>query len=394
MQVTFLRSVTYPDGSKRLYLKNGSVSRNKELSNYRRELTRRINIEQNLFKRKKLIDEFNILNTLITNPKIERKKHLIDLKLNETNLDNRRRAAQRLKNELFQICECNDFKYFVTLTFNDDKINSYDDLATRKAFSNFCYYLRVKFPKLYYVCVPEYQNRGVLHFHLLIGGVSMQELGAAPAINPHNGEFIYKRGKQIFNITAWKKGFSSMSIIENLEASRHYITKYITKQHADQRLFGKKRYYVSRNIIRPVVERATILRDNVNLWDIDLSRYDINYFSLQKQYGVFETKKRAIKRGELYGFFCNLQYSSRRFPFDFKKLKISLWSSGISTTIRKSQLVRLAIPKKTKCYRNAFNDFTEQFAFLDREYERQRKERIQREYDEIFDDSCFPRWFF
>lgn len=351
MEVVFKKTKQFPNGDVRVYYKNGYKSDTligDLKANFLRVVKRKLNRIEREFKKKDLVDRFNGLNRLDIHKHTARALRHIDLQLSEVDLDNRRRAVQRSRQELYDICCCNHFDFFVTLTFDDGKINSYDDVATRKAFSNFIFYLRQKFPQLYYVCVPEYQERGALHFHLLIGGVTMEELGCVPAINQkkgskHYGECLFVHGKQIFNVTAWKKGHSTLSVIGNLEASRYYICKYMTKQVTDERFFNKRRYYVSQNIVKPVVTKEILPVSSKDAWNVNLATYQISYLSPFKQYGIFD--KIPVKGYHVYGFTEDYK--------DAKPLSACIGvKRGMQETLRKSLLVSLGVIKND-CVQNS-----------------------------------------
>ena len=140
---------------------------------------------------------------------------------------------------------------------------------------------------MYYVTSPEYHQKGGLHFHLLIGGITFDDLKCVPATTS-KGKFIFKNGKQIFNVTAWKWGHSTLSKIENSEASKHYICKYITKQNLDDRFFGKRRYYASQNINRPIVTKWVETPEDCFKY-INTDVYLIAYCDTLKKYAVLTT---------------------------------------------------------------------------------------------------------
>lgn len=234
----------------------------------------------------------------------QRAKQRIEYELNVRDIKNVYRSANRARQTLYDICRCNEFRYFVTWTFDSEKVERLNDVIVKRKFTQFQNYLRKMFPHMYYVAVPEYHKNGGLHFHLLVGGVTMADLKAVPAryvkdVKHHKkGDLVFKRGKQIFNVTRWKLGYSTLSVIENVEATKHYICKYITKQHCDDRFFGKKRYYVSNNIRRPVVDKWTEAIEHC-LDGIDLNVYLVSYADIKKKFAVFTHDGNGIVNTEL-----------------------------------------------------------------------------------------------
>lgn len=347
MQVTYSTLKTYPNGVQELRLKNGVKSDNLQESIQKSLLTKKLNKERRKREYQNIIDEYNSINSLITDSKIERKKRILEGKLHSRNLDNVRRSVYRARQEVEDIAKCNDFKWFITLTFDKSKINRKNDEATRCAWSRFAFYLHKNFPYLYYLCVPEYHDKGGLHFHLLVGGVTAAELGLQHAVYSKGekaGQLMYvTKGKNIgvpiYNVGAWSLGWSTATEIQNVDAAKHYVAKYITKQACDDRFFNKKRYYVSRNIVRPIVEKDCVDRRQVCRWDIDVFKWRIQYISTQKQFGVFKYTPVLPKQAHCFGF--SADYAAAK-P---KNARIgSVRERYMQETMRKSLLRELCDP--------------------------------------------------
>ena len=288
MQVAYITRKVFVDGSEEVRIKHNPLITDQTVKNAIR--TKRLNKIERKERELRLYDQINKLTFLDTD--YTRKLRILNNELTLSNIENISRSAHRSRQNLYDICRCNDFQYFVTWTFDQQKIDRLNDEKVKRKFTQFQNYLRKKFPDMYYVAVPEYHKKGGLHFHLLIGGVTMEELKAVPAISKR-GRFIFKNGKQIFNVTRWRLGYSTLSIIGNDEATKHYICKYITKQHYDDRFFSKRRYYVSNNIRRPEVEKYCT--DTENSFDgIDLNVYTVAYANMQKKYAVLTTDGNGV----------------------------------------------------------------------------------------------------
>lgn len=294
MQVTFLKQKTYTDGSQTLILKNGVVSADPLKAQYKREQTRKLNRLKRQARHKKLIEEYNNINTLLAGNRTQRRLHAIECLLSLRNLADIKRSANRARQELQDICACNHFYYFLTLTFDKDKVNRLNDRETRAAYTAWAKEMHRRFPKMYFVTVPEYHKKGGLHFHLLVGGINFDDFKPEFYKNTTKGKH---KGQPIYNVTAWENGYSTVTLIQEQNATKNYICKYITKQNFDERFFAKKRYYVSRNIQRPLTEKATIRQSFCNLWNIDFDNWDISYFSRKKQYGIFKHVQPPQKEG-------------------------------------------------------------------------------------------------
>lgn len=299
MQVAYITRKVFADGSDEIRIKHNpeititsivNAIKSKAINKIKREAHR-----ENLKRKLTKISLFD--------PKYLRKRRILEHELQLRNVQNILRSAHRSRNALYDICRCNDFQYFVTWTFDKEKIDRLDDNKVKRKFTQFQNYLRKKFPQMYYVAVPEYHKDGGLHFHLLIGGVTMEELKAVPARyekrrgRHKKGDLIFKHGHQIFNVERWKFGYSTLSVIANGEASKHYICKYISKQHYDDRFFGKRRYYVSNNIKRPIVEKR-VTPTKKCLDGIDLNVYLVSYADTSKKFAVLTSDGNGIVNAE------------------------------------------------------------------------------------------------
>ncbi len=201
-------------------------------------------------------------------------------------LENAIRSMNRAKNNLMDILKSNDFNFFVTLTFDKNKIDRLNDKETRKAFAKFIKDLRRKFNNMIYVAVPEYHEKGGLHFHLLVGNVSFEDLRLEDSEKRVKSGRC--KGQIIYNVNAWQNGFSTATKILDNNAIKYYLSKYLTKGKVDPRFFGKKRFYVSQNIERPQVEKFSLpCTDICDIFDSLVKEdYNIDYEDLQKEYCI------------------------------------------------------------------------------------------------------------
>ena len=208
-------------------------------------------------------------------------------------LENAVRSMNRSKDNLMDILKCNEFNFFVTLTFNNNNFDRLNDDITRKKFTQWLNNITRDLPNLIYVAVPEYHKKGGLHFHLLVGNVSEEDLKLEDS-----GQKVKSgrcKGQIIYNVKRWdKKGFSTATKILDNNAVIYYLSKYLTKGKADPRFFNKKRFYTSRNIKRPQVSKMQVpLSNNFNIYDsISKEDYNIDYEDKQKEYCVLS---RSIK---------------------------------------------------------------------------------------------------
>lgn len=152
------------------------------------------------------------------------------------------------------------WEYFVTLTFDPKEVNSfnYDDVSS--AIVKWLDNMKHQNPKMAYVMTPELHKSGRVHWHGVFRDVPKWVLIPARC---KSGSFIYKNGMQIFNLANYKYGFTTVSKIKNQEAVSVYVSKYITKDLIEKKF--KKRYWMSRNLERPVVEYAMVTEDELKI---------------------------------------------------------------------------------------------------------------------------------
>lgn len=191
-------------------------------------------------------DEFNLL---LDNKK--REKHKSCLKTIEY------KNILRSRFELHRLVKTNikDFITFITLTFRD---NIFDISFANKKFKTWITRIRELKKDFKYVCVPEFQKRGAVHYHLLTN-LSIKE--DTNIISLQKGE------KNMYDVRHWNYGFASVFDLKGFNVVG-YISKYMTKD-IDNRLYGHRRYLYSSNLAKPIVEYLNL---------IDNERH-INYFN-------------------------------------------------------------------------------------------------------------------
>lgn len=161
-------------------------------------------------------------------------------------------SLNRTKQELYKISRQCKWEYFITLTFDPQKIDRTDYVeCTKKA----CKWIKNQSNRyacdLKYVLVPElHSDKKSWHVHGLIsdiGRISFVDSGKKSG------------GKTVYNLSGWKYGFSTAIAIgrndEEIFKVSNYITKYITKELCGFTK-GKRRYFASRNIPKPIETTA------------------------------------------------------------------------------------------------------------------------------------------
>lgn len=162
------------------------------------------------------------------------------------------RSKQKIIDLVYHNGLIKPWKYFLTLTFDPDKVNSNNYEAVSEALKKWTNNMKHQNPDMEYVIVPEPHKSGRIHFHGLFRGVTNWKL--TEARNPKTNRKIIKNGVQVFNLDNYKYGYSTVSVVKDLTAVSVYISKYMTKELLN--LSYKKRYWASKTLELPVTEYA------------------------------------------------------------------------------------------------------------------------------------------
>lgn len=198
--------------------------------------------------------------------------------LSKTNYDNKLRTIEekniiRTKLQFQRLIKTNEdcFKTFITLTFEE---NLKDVKKANKNFRIWRTKVKSKYKEFSYVCVPEFQKRGAVHYHLL---TNLDIKKNSDLIVPQNDK------KSQYDVKYWKYGYSSVFSVKDINVVG-YMTKYMTKE-IDSRLFGKRRYFYSQSLKTPCIVYLNEFdqQDNNQLSFVEL-------FSELKYYHVYSDK--------------------------------------------------------------------------------------------------------
>lgn len=185
-------------------------------------------------------------------------------------------SLRRTKILMNMLLEMNDFDWFGTLTFDKDKINRYDDKEVFNAYKKYIDNIKHQFPSLKYLCVPERHEDNCIHFHLLIGGITVNQLGLVNSGKVCCSWAYYKNkisskeyfektkseheltdtdGLAVYNITTFPYGYTTVTRIVSRERCNSYVKKYIEKALGSTEIFRKRFYYSSNLNVPTIVER-------------------------------------------------------------------------------------------------------------------------------------------
>lgn len=172
-------------------------------------------------------------------------------------------SMKRTKKSVYDYARCNDWDLFVTFTFSSKKVDRYDYDDCVKKLSKWFNHLKRSSPALSYLVVPERHKDGAWHFHGLFSGILDDYM-------IWSGKYVIKRFKtasgrarfvrtneKIYQIGKYKLGWMTATRVKDKERVTSYITKYITKEMLAG-LYGRKRYWCSRNLLKPEEEVFTL----------------------------------------------------------------------------------------------------------------------------------------
>lgn len=151
------------------------------------------------------------------------------------------RAKRRARVAVRDLGLCNDFRFFVTLTLDQERIDRYD---AREVIRHLNHWLdnNVRRKGLKYVLVPEHHKDGAIHFHGFFND-------ALEAVDSGHKD---KQGHTVYNLPGWGWGFSTaIQLYGERAAAVNYACKYISKA---QEKIGGRWYYSGGDLKRPDVE--------------------------------------------------------------------------------------------------------------------------------------------
>lgn len=208
-------------------------------------------------------------------------------------------STTRSKNKIYSIARSNTWDYFITLTFNKDKVNRYDYESCCNKLKNWLDRYRRECLDLHYLIVPEQHKDGAWHFHGLISGGDYSSFVDSGKKDKKN---------VIYNIDNYKLGFTTATRIRDTLKASSYICKYITKDCYKNIPTGKKRYWYSKNIqilefsIMATVEQIETYKKNPDLTYVSKVKNEWN----EIHYLEFNYEERKKVHEQAYNYAVSL----------------------------------------------------------------------------------------
>ncbi len=174
-------------------------------------------------------------------------------------------SKRRSKNKLWDYSRSNEWEWFITITFDPEKVNSFDyNLCTRRL-SQWLSNMHHRYcPDMHYIFVPELHKSGRYHFHGLLSnceGLQFVDSGHVTKETERS-----PGNEPIYNVGKYKYGFTTATKVKDSSRVSKYIAKYITKE-LSALTKGKRRYWHSKNCRSPEVEYYYNKYDSENIPD-------------------------------------------------------------------------------------------------------------------------------
>ena len=167
-------------------------------------------------------------------------------------------SFRRTKQAVYSHARANNWEWFVTYTFDPEKIDSSNYDEVYKSISKHLKNIRLRHcSDMKYIVVPELHSDGKkYHFHALmsnIDGLSFKDSKKR------------SKGKIIYNINNYKLGFTTAIKIGDGESAKtaNYISKYITKG-LTYFTKNRQRYLISQNLKKPIVTNHFLSDEEFN----------------------------------------------------------------------------------------------------------------------------------
>lgn len=176
----------------------------------------------------------------------------------------KQRTNIRARNQIRRLINMNfnNNSLFLTLTFAE---NVQDIPYANKEFKKFIQRIKYKQSDFAYVAVMEFQKRGAIHYHMVCNWKAEW----------NNIQELHDRENEIARI--WSHGFCDIQEIKHLDNVGAYLIKYMTKENVDDRLNGKKRYFHSKNLDKPMEltgnEAVKIIEEYLNKIPVFTNEY-------------------------------------------------------------------------------------------------------------------------
>lgn len=164
----------------------------------------------------------------------------------------RKDSLNRTRDTLIMYASENEslWRSFVTLTY---AVNETDIDKAYKDFQIWVRQIKRIFPEFVYICVPEFQKRGAIHFHLICNAECGKEWVTRPPKITFNTEKKRAYTLYWYDLQYWNHGYSIAEDLKAFDSEFNvalYLVKYLFKD-ADTRLWGRNKILKSNSLRKP-----------------------------------------------------------------------------------------------------------------------------------------------
>lgn len=200
------------------------------------------------------------------------------------------RAVRRARARVRDLAMCTKFRYFVTLTLDEKKVDRYDIEGLTPKLMNWLDN-RVRRKGLAYVLVPELHKDGAVHFHGFFND-ALPAVDSGTVIPPWGGRprrpesaaegrrWLADGGHTVYNLPDWDYGFTTaIELYGEYSKAISYVCKYIGKDLEHGKIGG--RWYYSGGCLARPETWVSDMWDYHTAWDALMGAPGVSYYGYE-----------------------------------------------------------------------------------------------------------------
>lgn len=176
-------------------------------------------------------------------------------------------SLSRTKRNIKEICLCNNFEYFCTITINSKYCDRFSLELSQEKLKKILHKIKRKNKDFAFILITEKHKDGAFHFHGMMKNI--------PLYTNKNG--------YLASVDLNELGYNSFSVIKNYNKCCNYISKYITKDCIRN---DKNQIYISSKGLKKALK--------YEIMPIDLKWGYENDFVKIKEFSIEELSKDEI----------------------------------------------------------------------------------------------------
>lgn len=165
-------------------------------------------------------------------------------------------SLSRTKRNIQEICLCNDFEFFITITVSSKNCDRFSLQVVQDRMKKQFYKLKRKYKEFKFIFITERHEKGGFHFHGFIKGLPIHDLILFTDDDdiPLRMKNMIKNGEILYHFKLFdnEMGWNVLSKIKDYDKACNYIMKYITKDCIKNE--HNQIYFCSRGLKRAEVD--------------------------------------------------------------------------------------------------------------------------------------------